>query len=237
MTGVQTCALPIFNEIDSNVFKSFADTNSNGIFDFGVDILHVGIWMHTSDAARFSLKTGDLLRVNTEIGYFIDKIWVTEGLKPGIIACSHHLGRWRRPTDPHGNRWATATVNIENDGAGGWKMRQLDGIRPFKSSDKDSARIFWSDGGVHQNITFPVHPDPISGMHCWHQKVRVEPARAGDRYGDVFVDTEKSMAVYRKWLAMARPATADSNDGLRRPFWMKRALRPAEEAYFLPPSQ
>ncbi len=31
----------------------------------------------------------------TEIGYFVDKVWVTEGIKPGVIAMSHHLGRWR----------------------------------------------------------------------------------------------------------------------------------------------
>jgi anaerobic selenocysteine-containing dehydrogenase len=40
-------------------------------------------------------KPGDLIRVETEIGYFIDKAWVTEGIKPGIVAMSHHLGRWR----------------------------------------------------------------------------------------------------------------------------------------------
>jgi hypothetical protein len=59
-------------------------------------------------------------------------------------------------------------------------MKHLQHITPFKSADKDSARIFWSDGGVHQNITFPVHPDPISGMHCWHQKVRLEKALRSD---------------------------------------------------------
>ncbi len=189
------------------------------------------IWMHPSDAANFSVKTGDLLRINTEIGYFVDKVWVTEGMKPGVVACSHHLGRWRRPNDPAGNRWATATVSISDDGNGGWKMKQLAGIQPFASHDKDSARIFWSDGGVHQNITFPVHPDPISGMHCWHQKVRIERAQPGDEYGDIFVDTKKSMEVYREWLKMARPAPGPG--GLRRPVWMKRALRPADEMYFL----
>lgn len=189
------------------------------------------IWMHTSDAEKFGLKTGDLVRVSTEIGYFVDKIWVTEGMKPGVIACSHHLGRWRRPQDAPANRWATATVDIQKVGASGWKMKTIRGITPYKSADKDSARIFWSDGGVHQNITFPVHPDPISGMHCWHQKVRLEPALPADEYGDVFVDTEKSMEVYRKWLELSRPAPGPGN--LRRPLWMKRALRPADEAYYL----
>ena len=78
-------------------------------------------------------------------------------------------------------------------------MTTLNGIKPYESDDKDSKRIFWSDGGVHQNITFPVHPDPISGMHCWHQKVRIEVAHAEDKYGDIMVDTEKSHEEYKKW--------------------------------------
>ncbi|RMG66121.1 MAG: formate dehydrogenase [Calditrichaeota bacterium] len=189
------------------------------------------VWMHTSDARRLGLKTGDLIRVNTEIGYFVARVWVTEGMKPGVVACSHHLGRWRRPQDKIGNRWATNLVQIEQEQPGKWRMRVLQGVRPFHSNDPDSRRIFWTDGGVHQNITFPVHPDPISGMHCWHQKVRIEKAQPGDRYGDVFVDTEKSMQVYREWLKMTRPAPGPN--GLRRPLWMNRPLRPAEELFYL----
>ncbi len=189
------------------------------------------IWMHVSDAERLGVKTGDLVRVNTEIGYFVDRVWATEGMKPGVVACSHHLGRWRRPQDPPGNRWATNLVDIRQEGEGKWRMRVLDGIRPYRSEDPDSARIFWSDGGVHQNITFPVHPDPISGMHCWHQKVRIEKAHPEDRYGDVFVDTNKSFEVYKEWLKMTRPAPGP--DGLRRPLWFNRPLRPEESTYWI----
>jgi anaerobic selenocysteine-containing dehydrogenase len=187
------------------------------------------IWMHTSDARQFGLRNGDLVRITTEIGYFVDKVWITEGIKPGVLACSHHIGRWRRPQDA-GNRWATETVSIERT-AGKWTMKKIEGIRPFKSSDKDSSRIFWSDGGVHQNITHAVHPDPISGMHCWHQKVRLEKAHAGDRYGDIVVDTDRSHQVYKEWLALTRPAPGPG--GLRRPLWFPRALRPAEETFYV----
>ena len=38
---------------------------------------------------------------------------------------------------------------------------------------------------MHQNITFLVQPDPVSGMHCWHQRVKVEKATSGDSYGDI----------------------------------------------------
>lgn len=187
------------------------------------------VWMHTSDAKRFGLKTGDLVRITTDIGYFVDKVWVSESIKPGILACSHHIGRWRRKQD-QGNQFGSQTVEISDLGEGHWKMKKVENVKPFKSSDKDSERIFWSDGGVHQNITFPVHPDPISGMHCWHQKVKLEPAHPEDSYADVFVDTNKSFEVYKDWLKMTRPAPGP--DGLRRPLWFSRALRPSDETYY-----
>jgi anaerobic selenocysteine-containing dehydrogenase len=40
-------------------------------------------------------RTGDLVRVETEIGHFVVKAWVTEGIRPGVVACSHHMGRWK----------------------------------------------------------------------------------------------------------------------------------------------
>ena len=70
-------------------------------------------------------------------------------------------------------------------------------------------------------------------MHCWHQKVRVEPGRPEDRYGDVFVDLRRSREVFDEWLALARPAPGP--DGLRRPTWLNRPLRPVEACYRLDP--
>ena len=189
------------------------------------------LWMSVEDGKRWGIKTGDLVRVNTDIGYFVNKAWVTEGMKPGVVACSHHIGRWRREQDPKSNRWSTNQVEIAEVEKGKWKMTVTDGIRPYHSDDPDTARVFWSDGGVHQNITFPVHPDPISGMHCWHQRVSIEKAHATDKYGDVFVDTEKSFAIYKEWLAMARPAPGPN--GLRRPLWLARPLRPADEMFYI----
>ncbi|HEX8565624.1 MAG TPA: molybdopterin-dependent oxidoreductase [Pyrinomonadaceae bacterium] len=189
------------------------------------------LWMHTSDAERWGIKTGDLVRVSTDIGYFVNRAWVTEGIKPGIVACSHHIGRWRRAQDASNNRWQTNQVSISEVENGKWMMRVVEGIGAYKSADPDTSRIFWTDGGVHQNITFPVHPDPISGMHCWHQRVRVEKAYAQDQYGDVFVDTEKSFQIYKEWLAMTRPAPGPN--GLRRPLWLARPLRPADEMFYV----
>jgi anaerobic selenocysteine-containing dehydrogenase len=189
------------------------------------------VWLNSKDAENLDVITGDLLKISTEIGYFIDKVWVTEGIKPGVIACSHHLGRWRLAEDQGGERWSTALVDLKNIGPGKWMMRTIHGIKPFKSDDPDSQRIFWEDGGVHQNLTFPVQPDYISGQHCWHQKVRVSKPGPEDKYGDVFVDTDKAHQVYKKWLLKTRPAPGPDN--LRRPLWLPRSYKPAAEAYYL----
>jgi hypothetical protein len=119
-----------------------------------------------------------------------------------VVACSHHLGRWRLHEDAGGERWSTSLVDLAQLEPGKWRMRQLHGPRPFASNDPDSSRIWWNDAGVHQNLTFPVQPDPVSGQHCWHQKVTVLRPGPDDRYGDVFVDTAKSFEAYREWLTL-----------------------------------
>jgi hypothetical protein len=80
-----------------------------------------------------------------------------------------------------------------------------------------------------------VHPDPVSGVHCWLQKAKsVRKAQPDEKAGDVFVDTNCSMQVYREWLATTRPADKVSPDGNRRPYWLARPLKPVKEAYKLP---
>ena len=189
------------------------------------------IWIHTSDAAKLGVKTGELLKMETEIGYFIDKVWVTEAIRPGVVACSHHIGRWRRSNDA-GNRWMSNTVAVEQTSPGVWKMSTVAGVEPFDSNDKDSTRIWWRDGGVHQNITHAVHPDPISGAHCWHQKVRLTKPGPGERYGDIVVDTNKSFAIFKEWNKLALDRETHPG-GLRRPLWMNRPLAPTREYFYL----
>jgi len=193
------------------------------------------IWMNPEDAQRIGLTTGDLAKVQTEIGYFVDSVWVTEGIKPGIIAISHHLGRFRLKEDEGVNRGASNLVELNEQGDGKYLLRVIHGAEAWQSSDPDTSRIWWSEVGVSQNLTHAVHPDPISGVHCWLQKVMsVTKANAGEKAGDVFVDTNKSMEKYREWLAMTRPADKVSPDGNRRPYWLARPLKPTKEAYKLP---
>jgi anaerobic selenocysteine-containing dehydrogenase len=196
------------------------------------EIAHTNpLWIHTSHAARLKIKTGDLVRVETEIGYFVVKAWVTEGIKPGIVACSHHMGRWK--IHEEGQKQMMVTVALEHNGDE-WGMKRIKNVSAYSSSDPDTKRIWWTDAGIHQNMTFPVHPDPVSGMHCWHQAVRVRRAEPTDSYGDIFVDVKKSHDVYKKWLEKTKPAKEYSPDRTRRPYWLLRPLKPSKEVYRLP---
>lgn len=190
------------------------------------------LWINPIDARRLDgIATGDLVRVTTEIGYFVVKAWVTEGIRPGVVACSHHMGRWK--IHGEGQRQMAATVNLQHDGDN-WGLQRKEGVKPYVSADPDTQRIWWTDAGVHQNLTFPVHPDPISGMHCWHQAVSVAKAEPQDAYGDIASDTEGSRRAYESWLALTRPARTHSPDQTRRPYWMLRPLKPGTDAFRLP---
>ncbi|MEE8106119.1 MAG: molybdopterin-dependent oxidoreductase [Planctomycetota bacterium] len=182
------------------------------------------LWIHPEDASRLDATENDLLRVETEIGYFVLRPFITEGIPPGIVACSHHLGRWHRAGDPEDTpeNFSSALVDqtVEGDV---WRWRRVG------EDAGDGGLGWWSESGVHQNITFPVHPDPISGMHCWHQAVFVRRSQPGDRFGDIAVDRKKAREVYEKWRSWTRPPTGD----LRRPLWLARHVKPAESAYRL----
>ncbi|HJS73444.1 MAG TPA: molybdopterin dinucleotide binding domain-containing protein, partial [Vicinamibacteria bacterium] len=196
------------------------------------EIAHTNpLWIHPRDAERLSVRTGELVRVETRAGHFVVKAWVTEGIRPGVVACSHHMGRWK--LSESGQRQLMATVALQRDRTR-WSLSRTREVAPYVSKDEDTRRIWWTDTGVHQNLTFPVQPDPISGMHCWHQAVRLRRALPGDAYGDVVVDTDRTHRHYRKWLEMARPASRVSPDGTRRPYWLLRPLKPSPAAYRLP---
>ena len=55
------------------------------------------------------------MKVRTQIGYFVTRAWVTEGIRPGVLGMSHHLGRWRLDEDTGGPRVASALVRIPRE--------------------------------------------------------------------------------------------------------------------------
>jgi anaerobic selenocysteine-containing dehydrogenase len=50
---------------------------------------HQPVWIHPADAGRFGIaRTGDLVRVETAIGYLVAKAWITEGIRPGVVTAA-----------------------------------------------------------------------------------------------------------------------------------------------------
>ncbi|HUR74596.1 MAG TPA: molybdopterin-dependent oxidoreductase, partial [Sporichthya sp.] len=192
------------------------------------------LWLNSVDAKRHGVKTGDLVRLRTSIGYFVPRVWVTEAIRPGVCALSHHMGRWRLH-ETEGSRWVQGLVDITHpDGPDSFLLRYRGWLLPFQSDDPDSERIWWTDPGVHQNLAFAVQADPWSGQQCWLQKVRMTPAEPSDQYGDVYVDTAKSMEVYREWLAKTRSTLGPG--GQRRPEFLMRPVKPRRRAFRVEPS-
>lgn len=227
MDGSERILLPIFR------LPTLIHTRSgNAKYLYEISHGHP-LWMNATDAAALGFETTDMVRIETDSGHFIMRVWATEGIRPGVVAASHHLGRWRQNEQKGNERWSSGLVNVEQLGDGKWRLRQLGGIEPFTSDDPDSERIWWKDPGVNQNLAFPVHPDPISGMHAWHQRVKLVKPEPGDRYGDVVVDTNKSHEIYKEWMAKTKPGPGPGN--LRRPLWFDRPVKPTPEAYVSTP--
>jgi hypothetical protein len=134
------------------------------------------------------------------------------------------------------NSFGVPTAELQMDGKEG-KLKYVEGIKPFHAErfaeyNRDSGNIWW-DGlsGSWQNAVAAAHPDPISGMHCWHQKVILEPAQAGDKIGDIYVNYENNFKIYQGWRDdLTRPL--NSSDKLRRPQHIKRPWVPlSDKAY------
>jgi anaerobic selenocysteine-containing dehydrogenase len=134
------------------------------------------------------------------------------------------------------NSFGVPLAEIQMDGKEG-KLKYVEGIKPFRSErfaeyNKDSDNIWW-DGlsGSWQNAVAATHPDPISGMHCWHQKVILEPAQKGDKIGDIHVNYDNNFKTYQAWRdELTRGLDSDST--LRRPAHIKRPWVPlSHKAY------
>ena len=120
------------------------------------------LWVNPKDAEKLGFKTGDLARVSTEIGYFVVRVWATEGIRPGVVACSHHLGRWRLKQDQGTDRWASALVDLDELGDGRWRLRQIEGVNRSRATIRTRSALL-ARKRSHQNLPSPFQPDPVSG--------------------------------------------------------------------------
>ena len=85
---------------------------------------------------------------------------------------------------------------------------------------------------VFIKISHTTNPDPISGAHCWLQKVSISKPGPNEDYGDIFVDTNRSFEHFKKWNEWAKKRETHPN-GLRRPLWMARPLTPQKDQFYL----
>ena len=140
------------------------------------------LWIHPSDAEKLGIEENGLVRITHPHRALRDPGLAHRGhpARRGGRLAPHGPLAARRRTRPARGAAGKASL-ITDDGTGDWKLRRDHGIQPYALAPTPTPeRIWWSDTGVHQNLTFAVQPDPISGMQCWHQRVRVGPA-AGRR--------------------------------------------------------
>jgi anaerobic selenocysteine-containing dehydrogenase len=59
--------------------------------------------LSANDATRIGVQTGDPVRVTSasNTAGIVGKAKVTQGLKPGVVAISHHFGHWEQGSRPH----------------------------------------------------------------------------------------------------------------------------------------
>ena len=132
---------------------------------------------NAADAERLGLATGDLVRVTTRIGYFVARIWAHRGDPARGGRLRHHMGRWRLHENG-GSRWATGKVELDRSEDGVCRMRYASGVAPFASADPDSDADLVGGPGRAPEPHLPGPAGPVSGMHCWLQRVRLTKAAA-----------------------------------------------------------
>ena len=141
-------------------------------------------WMNPDTARKLGVKTGDLVRVESSVGYLVTKAYVTEGIHPKVISIATGFGHWE-----YGR---LATLKLKDKPAFGG------------TEDPDLNNVWWDDKGVHPNAIIPAVADPIGGSQGWYDTVvKVTKAGPEDKYGDVHGDWDKHYAAYKETMRYA----------------------------------
>ena len=99
-------------------------------------------------AAGLGIKTGDKIKVKSSVGEITTTAEVNEGIVPGIVAISHHLGHWE-----YGRYASGKKAPLAGDNDPGLKEK------------------WWDSYGVHPNWIIPNSVDPISGQNRYMDTV------------------------------------------------------------------
>lgn len=138
-------------------------------------------WLNRETAAKIGVKDGDLIRIESSVGYMVTKAYVTEGIHPKVISVATGCGHW---------------------GYGRLAQLKLKEAVEFGGvEDADLKNVWWEDKGVHPNVIIPPVVDPIGGSQGWYDTVvKVTKANPGDKYGDTHGDWDKHMAAFKETL-------------------------------------
>lgn len=101
------------------------------------------IWINKVAAAEFHIKKGDLVKVTSQLGSFVARAHLTQGIHPWVLAIAEGLGHW--------------------------KYGYIARARRFKSRDPDTRLVWWSKDWlrVNPNTAIPERSDPIGGGQAW----------------------------------------------------------------------
>ncbi len=118
------------------------------------EIYHENPALINPETARgLGIKSGDKIRLKSEVNEVTTTAMVTEAVVPGVVTISHHMGHWEY------GRYASGKK------------------APFGSDDDpDLKLIWWKEHGVHPNWLFPNRPNPVNGQQCWDTVVKVSKA-------------------------------------------------------------
>ncbi|MFQ6034415.1 MAG: molybdopterin-dependent oxidoreductase [Sedimentisphaerales bacterium] len=120
-------------------------------------------WIHPATAMARGIKDGDMIKVISAIGEITTKANVTEGVVPGVVAISNHMGHWAYGGYASGKSCQELfSHECEIDCHHKW----------WGKNAKDRGTKVWRDGrGVHVNWIIPNVGDPIGGAQRWMDTV------------------------------------------------------------------
>ena len=152
------------------------------------EIMHSNpVWINTETGKKLGVKTGDLVKIESRVGYMVTKAYVFEGIHPKVVAIPTAFGHWAY------GRLAQLKQRQEKGGAWG------------AQTDPDiDGNVWWDDKGVHPNQIIPVVADPIGGSQGWYDTlVKVTKAGPNDQYGDVKASWEKHVEAFKETMRYA----------------------------------
>ena len=156
------------------------------------------------------------------------KAWVTEGIRPGVVACSHHMGRWKLGAPvSRGQGQMMATVALDRDGdavgacGAGPGVAALRVVRPRHPAHLVDRRR----RAPEPHLPRPPRPDLRAALLAPGGAGRARPSRATQPATSPSTPTPPTTSTTAGW---SSPGGRDlvSPDGTRRPHWLLRPLKP-----------